>query len=79
MKEPTVRITLSLPDETVARVRIEAAKAGQSMSRWIGGQVHAWWEREQKQSPAIENEVSGSREPRATSVRKATRRVARKP
>jgi plasmid stability protein len=29
------KITLSLDDETYRRVRIEAAKAGKSMSRWL--------------------------------------------
>jgi plasmid stability protein len=42
-----VKITLSLDDETYMRVRIEAAKAGKSMSRWLADFIEAERRREE--------------------------------
>jgi len=46
-----VRVTLSFPDEIVAFARVEAAKAGTSVSRWIADQVSRWWEADQASDP----------------------------
>jgi hypothetical protein len=32
-------VTISLPDHLARRARVEAAKAGMSLSRWIGGLI----------------------------------------
>jgi hypothetical protein len=32
-------VTISMRDETLAKVRIEAARAGQSVSRWIAARI----------------------------------------
>jgi hypothetical protein len=34
-------VTITLPDDLALRARVEAAKAGKSLSRWIGERVEA--------------------------------------
>lgn len=43
----TQKITISLDEETVQRVRVEAAKAGKSMSRWLADFLEAERAREE--------------------------------
>jgi hypothetical protein len=43
-----MRVTLSLPDELVAWARVEAARAGKSLSRWIGEHVAEWMDEDRR-------------------------------
>jgi hypothetical protein len=38
---PMENVTITLDDETLAWVRVEAAKAGQSVSQWISGRLRS--------------------------------------
>jgi hypothetical protein len=46
-------VTISMDDATLAWVRVEAAKAGQSVSRWLASLVENGRSRERDQSAAM--------------------------
>ena len=71
-----MRVTLSLPDDTIALARLEAAKSGMSLSGWIAGQVAQWLEESGKlemSAPERPSAVRREVDPMKASARRSRR------